>query len=310
MGIIYRVCDGLLALLPAEEGGRRVFAETLADWRREPRTLRGLAAVARAVAGVSAKELASLSMCRTWLHIAAWSTAWAILGIGLSRIAYGWTYRPAYDLAAWSVVGVVFFLPTAILLSSITRRRPVPALGLVFASAVVGLLLVGWALPAANRVTFGPVDMFTLGGSGVAKSAESGGAQIFQMILPRLSLEHVSGQFAHHLPGRVAAGPPNGWPAIQLISFSAAFVCLCALVPLIGAALRQRHTLSRRAAITFALLFLMYRGQIADFVAPDWVLWSFVAPWLLVSVLAGAYLIIVRSAFSATSSTAADPTVK
>jgi hypothetical protein len=293
MGVIYRVCEAFLARLPVDDRGRRVFIETLADWRREPRTLRGVAAVCRAVAGISTKELASLPMCRTWLHISAWSTAWALLGIALSRILYGWTYRPAYDLAAWSVVGVVFFLPIAILLSSITRRRPVPVLGLVLASAVVGLLLVGWALPAANRVTFGPVDMFTLGGLGVAESAESFGAQIFHMILPRLSPEHVSGRFAHDLPGLVAAGPPNGWPAIQLISFSAAFVCLCALVPLIGAALRQRQALSRRTAITLAFLFLMYRGQIADFVAPDWVLWGFVAPWLPVVVVAA--VLIVRS---------------
>lgn len=297
MGIVYRLCEGLLARLPVDESGRRVFTETLADWRREPRTVRGLAAVGRAVAGVSVREVVSIAMCRTLAHVMAWSGGWALLGVALSRVVYGWGYRPVSELAAWSVVGVVFFFPTAILLSSVTGRRRVPALGLVLASAVAGLLLVGWALPAANRVTFGSVDMFTLGGFGVRAEAASGAEQVFRLVFPRLSLEHVSGRYAHDLPGLVSAGPPNGWPAIQLISFSAAFVCLCALMPLAGAALRNRQTVSRRAAIAFAFVFVfvLYRGQIADFVAPDWILWGFVAPWLPVVVLAAVLIARIRS---------------
>lgn len=289
MGLVYRVCEELLARLPVDDSGRRVFAETLADWRREPRTGRGLAAVVRAVAGVSFKEAASLSMCRTWLVIAGWSTAWALLGIGLSRITQGWTYRSAYDLAAWSMIGIVFFFPTAVLLSSLTRKRSVPALGLVVSSSLAGLLLVGWATPAAKRVIFG--DMNVLASEfGVDNPAESTGARIFQMALPRVPLEHLSGSFAHEWPGLVAAGPPGGWHAIQMVSFSAAFVCLCALVPMIGLAVRRRGVRGRRVAITAALLFLMYRGQIGDFVAPDWVLWSFIAPWLPVATIAAVLL--------------------
>jgi hypothetical protein len=325
MGIIYRACAAVLNRLPADEHGRRVFDETLADWRREPNALLGVVGAARAVAGVSVREVASSAMGHTLLRVMAWSSGWAILGVVLSHLAYGWVRRPVSELAAWSVIGVVFFLPTAILLSSITRRRPVPALGLALASAVAGLLLVGWASPAANHVIFGSVDMFMLSGSGWAERS-AGDEQVFRMFLPKISLEHVSGRFAHDLPGLVAAGPPNGWPALQLVSFSAAFICLCALMPCIGSALRHRSALGRRVAVTAAFLFVFYRGQIADAVAPDWVLWSFVAPWLPVAVLAATilwtsgprdsgtssprYRMTASNAFSATSSTAADPAVK
>jgi hypothetical protein len=302
MGSVYRVCAAMLTRLPVDERGRRVFDETLADWRREPHALRGMVAAARAVAGVSVREVASGAMGHTLLRVMAWSGGWALLGIVLSRVAYGWVRRPVAELAAWSVIGVIFFLPTAILLSSISRRRPVPALGLVLASSVVGLLLVGWALPAANHVIFGSVDMFMLSGSGWTERSV-GDEQVFRMFLPRISTEHVSGQFAHDLPRLVAAGPPNGWPAIQLMSFSTAFVCLCALMPWIGSRLRHYTALSRRAAVAVAFLFVFYRGQIADFVAPDWVLWSFVAPWLPVAVIAA----VVALDFGTSTSGLRDP---
>ena len=293
MGIVYRMCEELLVRLPVDESGRRVFAETLADWRREPRTIRGIVAVCRAVAGVSIKEVASVSMCRTWLLILAWSTAWVVLGIGISGAITGFWGSSPSGLAAWSVSGYVFFLPTAILLSSTVGHRRAPVIGLVLVTAVTGLLLVGWALPAANRITFGSVDMFALAGAGFEERAGSGAQAVFQTIWPRLSLEYISGRFAHDLPALVAAGPPNGWAAIQLASFRAAFVCLCALMPFIGSALRSRRLWSRRVAIAVTLVFVSYRGQIADFVAPDWVLWSFVAPWLPVVTIAG--VLIARS---------------
>lgn len=309
MGIIYRVCEALLHRLPVDDCASRVFAETLADWRREPQTLRGLLAVIRAVAGVTIREAVSVSMCRTWVHVLAWSTAWVVLGIGISGSITGYWGSSLSGLATWSVSGFVFFLPTAIVLSTAVSRRHVPVLGLVLVSAVMGLLLVGWGLPAANRVTFQSVDIVTLGAAGFGERPESGPLAVFLTVWPRLSLEYVSGRFAHELPGLITAGPPNGWAAIQLISFSAAFVCLCALMPFIGSALRNRQVWTRRAAMALAVMFVLYRGQIADVVAPDWVLWNFVAPWLPV-VVAAAYLITASSAFSATSSTAADPAVK
>jgi len=288
MGIVYRVCEVLLARLPVDDSGRRVFAETLADWRREPRTLRGLAAVVRAVAGVSLKEVASLSMCRTWLHILAWSTAWVILGLGLSWIVTGYSGLSIYRLAVWSVPGCAFFLPSAILLSSTNRHRRLPVLGLVLTSAVVGLALVGWIVPESNRVVFGAfVDPWAF-----ERPQLTGAQQMFQAVWPPLPLDYLSGRYAHSLPGLVVDGPPSGWRGIQLISFTTAFVALSVLMPLVGAALSRSALWSRRLATVSILMFVLYQGRVADFVAPDWILWNFVAPWL--PVVAITAVLIVR----------------
>jgi len=286
MGIIYRVCEGLLARLPVDERGQRVFAETLADWRREPRTLRGLVAVVRAVAGVAIKEAASASMSRTWTRVMVWSLAWVVLGLVLSRAFYGWNGLPAYKVAAWSISGFVFFFPTAILLSSLNRKGRVPIIGLCLTSALVGLLLIGWVSPAANRVVFGPlVDMPLL-----AKPAVTNAQAVFQTVWPPLPLDYLSGLYAHDLPGLVADGPPNGWSGVYFIAFNAAFVALCGLMPLMGSTLNRHQIWRRRLGIAFVVMLVLYRGRVADLVAPDWVIWNFVAPWLAVAMIAGASL--------------------
>jgi len=86
MPLAYRVCAALLNRLPVDPTGRRVFDETLSDWRRELRTYRGLGAVIRAVVGVAAREVASQSMCRAWFRVVLWSTAWVLLSLGLSSV--------------------------------------------------------------------------------------------------------------------------------------------------------------------------------------------------------------------------------
>ncbi len=136
MGMLYRGCACLLGVLPVDNAGRRVFDETLADWRREGRTASGMLAVARSVLLVSWREVISAPMGTMTLRIVGWSALWVVLGLVVGRYVWG---APSGELgvgayAAFAAVAAVFFLPAAVLR---TWQRPARYAGFTVALVVL-----------------------------------------------------------------------------------------------------------------------------------------------------------------------------
>lgn len=170
VGILYRFVRLFLTILPVDAAGRRVFDETLADWRREasaarssPRRvvagLQGLGAVARGVAHVAVREGASREGVAALARLAAWSIATVVVGMVLNwnqslvvrgvRVAVG----PA-GVALGSVAWLVALMPLLAYLSAACVRGNAPApprLGPALLMGVVMVLAMGWGLPAANQ---------------------------------------------------------------------------------------------------------------------------------------------------------------
>ncbi len=173
-GPIYAVVRTLLSVLPVDHSGRRVFDETLADWRREAAnvsghlarlavSVRAIVSVVRGVVMISAREafnrhgLASLGRLGAWSAMAVllfvafnFNRAIPVQGvhhalqraIGLEAIVLG------------SVSWVVALLPLLAFMSAASGRQHtarIPRLGPAVVAGVVMLGAMGWAMPAANQ---------------------------------------------------------------------------------------------------------------------------------------------------------------
>lgn len=169
-GILYRIVEWFLTVLPVAASGRRVFDETLADWRREadaaptnPRRvvveLQGLGAVARGLLHVSVRESTSREGVATLARLVAWSVATVMFSIALNwnqslavqgdRVAIG----PA-AVALGSVAWLVALTPLLAYVSAACVRGNAPApprLGPALVMGAVMVLVMGWGLPAANQ---------------------------------------------------------------------------------------------------------------------------------------------------------------
>lgn len=169
-GILYRIVEWFLAVLPVDASGRRVFDEILADWRREMNTartglgsmvvvLQGLGAVARGLVQVSVRESTSREGVATLARLVAWSVATVTLSIALhwnqslavqgDRVAIG----PA-AVALGSVAWLVALMPLLAYVSAACVRGNAlapPRLGPAVIMGVVMATVMGWGLPLANQ---------------------------------------------------------------------------------------------------------------------------------------------------------------
>ena len=169
-GILYRIVEWFLTVLPVDASGRRVFDETLADWRREadaaqtsPRrvavALQGLGAVARGLAHVFVRESTSREGVAILTRLAAWSVATVTLSIALNwnqsltvqgaRVAVG----PA-GVALGSFAWLVALMPLLAYVSAACVRGNAPApprLGPPLLIGAVMVVAMGWGLPAAGQ---------------------------------------------------------------------------------------------------------------------------------------------------------------
>lgn len=167
---LYGVVQWFLGVLPVDASARRVFDETLADWRSEadaaqtsPRHvfvgLQGLGAVARGLAHVCVRESTSREGVATLARLAAWSAATVMTGIALNwnqslavqgaRVAVG----PA-RVALGSVAWLVALMPLLAYVSAACVRGNAPApprLGPPLLMGAVMVVAMGWGLPAANQ---------------------------------------------------------------------------------------------------------------------------------------------------------------
>ena len=169
-GILYRIVEWFLTVLPVDASGRRVFDETLADWRREADAaqtspqrvvagLQGLGAVARGLAHVSVRESTSREGVAALARLAAWSVAAAMVSIALNwnqsltvqgaQVAVG----PA-GVALGSVAWLVALMPLLAYVSAACVRGNAlapPRLGPAVLMGAVMVLAMGWGLPAAGQ---------------------------------------------------------------------------------------------------------------------------------------------------------------
>jgi len=287
MGMLYRVCACLLGVLPVDNAGRRVFDETLADWRREGRTASGMLAVVRSVMLVFRRDCVSAPMGTMARRIVAWSALWLTLGLVGGRYVWGdqGGVLDVTNYAASAVVAAVFFVPAAVLLSALRLRTRMPALGLSVSLALLAVVLVGWAAPAASRHTFVGIpfpETWTL----VAPEV-TGTRALVRHTWPSVPMGFHDTHSTPELVALIGRGPYTGWGGIRQLSVQASFVALCVLVPFLAAVLRTWRRPARYAGFSVALVALLYQTQIEGFIAPDWILWMFVSTWVPVMMLAG-----------------------
>jgi len=296
MGMLYRVSAWLLGVLPVDDAGRRVFDETLADWRREGRTPSGVLAVVRSVALVSWREIGTAPMGTMAVRIVVWSALWVTLGLVVGLYVWGDQSRgvDVAHYAPFAAVAAVFFLPAAALLSALRLRTRVPALGLSMSLALLAVVLVGWAVPAANRSNF-PGVSYPEALTPVAPEVVGTRAVVVQA-WPPMPADFRGVHSTPELVALIGRGPYTGWGGIRQLSFQASFVALCVLVPFLAAVLRTWQRPARYVGFTVALVVLLYQTQIEAFIAPDWILWMFVSTWVPVMMLAGLVSIGSRSA--------------
>ncbi len=278
MAIVYRLCEGLLARLPVDEHGGRVFDETLADWRREARVMRGMVAVSRALLRVSVAEVATAAMGRVVLRV----VVWMVLALSVSLYVWNAQILPPRGMV-YSLVGcAAFFMPAALLFATSGRSRThVPTLGPAAAGSVLAVLLMVWAVPAANQTMYEakPPRRVTPGQTQPAVS--TGIRSVARAIWPRPPIEFLSSARIPQMASEIVYSPWGGWGALQQLSFRLSFITLCLLVPFAAAALRRINSNVRRlVALWFAVTMWLYASPITAFIAPDWIFWPFVAFWI------------------------------
>jgi hypothetical protein len=267
--VLYRIVNWGLSVLPVDPAGRRVFDETLADWRREldkahsvwARTMVSIRAtwsVLRSVGGVTVRELGAISGSGVLGRLFFWISAY----LGVVYLMF-WPLLTSVAWLYYLVAGVAFILPVALMLSTlfVTRRRPMPVLGLSFAAVAIAVVLLGWGVPFANRA-FWDGNPFEVSSHERSKPGEGFNLMVATdarrspwLIWP--ATPFLNDLTVPNLVTRISEGPLVGWSAIRWLSFYFAYLGSCALVPIIGMELSQCKRLSRYAvgAVTLILLF-------------------------------------------------------
>lgn len=169
-GPLFVVAQWFLGLLPVDQSGRRVFDETLADWKSEATkasgpqgsatvSLRAVASVLRSIAMISSKELSTRKGLAPLLRLATWSFVSVLV-----FVAFNWNWSIPVEgvqvqigstaVLLGSVSSVLAFLPLVAFVSTATGRRggaQVPRLGPALVAGLVMLGAMGWGMPAANQ---------------------------------------------------------------------------------------------------------------------------------------------------------------
>lgn len=320
-GILYRIVEWFLTVLPVDASGRRVFDETLADWRREAgkatnrstaaiATVRSLLSVVRSVAGVSVKDVIMIRQSSVWPRLLLWTCGYLAL-VNLVRILLpgGWPIA-ALSRVYGSISLIAYFFPVALLLAIGlgSQRRPVPALGLSLAATLLAFPLLGWGVPIANRAFLNAnPPRFVSQGQQIAEGADRPllprgqmfawvtAASAANRIIPYSPIGFVNDETVTQLVRKVAGGPAaDGWLAIRWLNFFGAYVSLCALTPIFAGVLRRQRHIVRYVVIAATAGLLLYQRGIQTSFGAESVLWWFGMYWVPVAWLM-AWMIAVGS---------------
>jgi hypothetical protein len=309
--LLYSVVRWFLTALPVDDAGRRVFDETLADWRRDAAsatgrvtaavvTMRSLLSVIRSVAGVSAKEVVGLRHSGVVPRLLLWMFAYVVVvNVIRSQMPGAWPFS-TLSRAFGSVPLAAYIFPVALLLAAGLggRHRRSSALGLSMAAVLVAVPLLGWGVPWANRAfhVANPPRLATAvdAAAGSVKSSRFGPGQMYLWattavngVVPYSPLPFVNDVTAPQLVRKVLDGPAQGgWSAIQLLSFFGAYVTLCALMPVFAGILRDRARRMRYGLMTITACLLLYQRGIQTSFGAESVLWWFGMYWVPVAWIA------------------------
>jgi hypothetical protein len=322
-GPLYDVMRWFLSVLPVDEAGRRVFDETLADWRREAAkvsgsrsafvvSLRSMLSAARSVARVSGREVTLIRRSGVLLRMALWTVGYLVFVSATRSLApYVGTTSPVSPGYAY-VAMVAFFLPIALLLATGLggRRRPSPALGLGLAAAVVGMLLLGWGVPMANRAFLDanpaqvryvkPVKGSPEGlrrpwrqGEGLQMATNAGWNSLMS---PSPLMSFSNDLTVPQLGGLIAAGPDKGgWNAILWLNFFSAYVAMCLLIPSFASALWRKRVFVRLAVIAATAALVFDDGVFYALADRNSLLLLFGVDWIPALLMAAGLVVFMRS---------------
>lgn len=329
-GILYRIVEWLLTVLPVDASGRRVFDETLADWRREAgkalnrstaalATLRSLLSVARSVVGVSAKDVTMIRQSSVWPRLLLWTCGYLAL-VNLVRLALpgGWPLSPLSRVYG-SLSLIAYFFPVALLLAIGlgSQRRPVPVLGLSLAATLLAFFILGWGVPIANRAFLNAnPPRFVSQGQQTAEGLDRPwlprgkmfawvtAASAANRVIPYSPIGFVNDETVTQLVRKVVGGPArDGWYAIQWLNFFGAYVSLCALAPIFAGVLRRQRHIVRYVVIGATAGLLLYQRGIQTSFGAESVLWWFGMYWVPVAWLMAWMLAISSSLVPSTQLT-------
>ena len=295
-------------MLPVDEAGRRVFDETLADWKREAKRASGLFArfvvaaravfsVLRCLAGVSLREVTLIRQSGVLARVFLWTVGYLVVANLIVQLSPNhWTPSLAFRLYG-QVPLVAYFLPVAVLLATALggRRRTTPSLGLGLSTLLVAVALLGWGVPVTNRA-------FLEANPGTASTAGSGQIDI----VPNppgagLAMAMGSRQTKPYLPTpmfgndltvpqlvtKIWRGPEaGGWSAIRWMSFFLAYLAACALIPVLATLLQRSKLLVRFAVLGTTVLVVGAQGGLAAPFGEFSIVWWLGAYWVPVAWMA------------------------
>ena len=295
-GPLYAIAEWFLVVLPVDDAGRRVFDETLADWRREAAKARGTVAgalvfvraifsVFRSIVGVSLREVTSIHRSGVLTRVCLWTVAYllAYLAIVTVIVQLSPSIQFSPSMTKLSVMSLVYgqvpliasFLPTALLLATGLggKRQPVPGLGTALVALVISFPLLGWGVPIANRAFLDANPALVTYPNHPDRTQElrpwkpgEGLGMAMGMRSQYFDLHsHSPRPFGNDLTlgelrRTVASGPAKGgWAALAWLSFFGAYLATCVLAPVLASALRRLTALMKYCIVfvTVALLLTL-----------------------------------------------------
>ncbi len=304
---LYAVVRWALGVLPVDKSGRRIFDETLADWRREAErssgplsgvvvSARAMFSVLRCVTGVSLREVALIGQSGVLARVFLWTVGYLVVANLIVQLSPNiWTLTLSSRLYR-QVAFLAYFLPVAVLLATAlgSKQRPAPSLGLGLSTLLVAAALLGWGVPLTNRAFLEANPGTSTARSGqveIVPNPPGEGLRMASMgmwktgpgpYLPtRLFMNDLT---VTQLATRIVRGPEfDGWSAIRWTSFFFAYLVACALIPVLGTLLQRSNVLVRSAILATTVLLLWTQGELATPMGEFSIMWWLGACWIPVA---------------------------
>lgn len=269
--------------------------------------MRALCAVLRCVAGVSLREVAQVRQSGVLTRMLLWTAGYlAVLNVVL-RLTPS-PYRPSVLSQVYGQLpAIAFFVPVAFLLAATFggSRRRLPALGLGLTSFAVGVVMLGWCVPLANRAFFdanpGRSTEVSTGVTHVTPNKPGDGLMMAMGDYHRVGRAYLPASMFMNdvnllqLARKVANGPESGgWSAIRWTSFFFAYLTACAIIPVLASVLKRRNSFVRIAAVAATAVLLWTQGSLPSPFGEFSLVWWLGAYWIPVAWMALCLIAVAR----------------
>lgn len=275
-GRLYQAIAWLLSRLAGDDASRRAFEETLADWRRERRTLKGLASVIRVVAQVAWKE--------TWSWPMVWTTA--RIGIALLTLVGVWwsvamiVWGPSRLTVATWLYGAVplatVLLPAAVLIGlAWPSRHRVGLAGGSLTALVAGAAAVVIVTPLANDARNQTPPL-----RGAVPAQTTGWRMTARESWPTSSLAYMRLERPMANVDALRTGYLRGWSAVSQVNLQLAYVASCLAATWLGLVLSRRRRVVRLLMAALAIPLVLYQDDVAGLFDGVSIVWWFAGVWV------------------------------